>query len=289
MLSHIDKSPVNYGTRSARILNFVSVSGAHVIATPVSPSNRVVARIGIAGWSFSSADSALFGEGESVLSRYATRFNAVEINSSFHRSHQHKTYVRWADSVPNDFRFSVKIPKTITHQAKLRATGKLQDQFLAEVSGLGDRLGGLLIQLPPSLALDPRIVSTFFSVVLRRTSVSLACEPRHASWFTSQAEDILMRHKVTRVAADPAKIAGSDRVAGSGPWRYWRWHGSPRMYYSGYTAQALHELVKAVRCETPEGVEPWIIFDNTAHGHASSNAFQLQTRLVKARASKGEG
>ena len=245
-------------------------------------------RIGCAGWSIASAHSALFGKGDSVLARYATRFNAVEINSSFYRPHQHKTYVRWADTVPADFRFSAKIPKTITHESRLQGTNNLLDKFLSEISGLGEKLGGLLVQLPPSLKFDTRIASTFFSSLRQGTSVALACEPRHATWFTDEAEGLLMREDVTRVAADPAPIANSNHIAGSGPWRYWRWHGSPQMYYSNYTDAALIELASTVRIETPDNIAPWIIFDNTANGHATTNAIQLQSLLGTASDHKGE-
>ena len=77
----------------------------------------------------------------SHLQRYAARLPAVEINSSFHRPHTTATYARWAANVPPDFRFSVKLPRTITHQHKLRDCAPLVDEFLAQASGLGERLG----------------------------------------------------------------------------------------------------------------------------------------------------
>ncbi|WP_155518861.1 DUF72 domain-containing protein, partial [Xanthomonas euvesicatoria] len=81
---------------------------------PARPSGAIArVRCGCAGWSIPAADRAQFGEGASVLQRYATRFDAVEINSSFYRPHRASTYARWADSVPEDFRFSVKLPRSI--------------------------------------------------------------------------------------------------------------------------------------------------------------------------------
>ena len=76
--------------------------------------------IGCAGWSIPREYRELFGTGDSVLARYASLFSVAEINSSFYRSHQHATYARWAASVPAGFRFSVKIPKTISHEMGLR-------------------------------------------------------------------------------------------------------------------------------------------------------------------------
>ena len=110
-------------------------------------------RIGTAGWSVPSRFAALVPAGGSHLERYVRCFDGAEINSSFHRPHQRKTYERWAQSTPSSFRFSVKIPKSISHEQGLAGCGALLDSFAAEVAGLGDRLGVLLLQLPPKLAL----------------------------------------------------------------------------------------------------------------------------------------
>jgi uncharacterized protein YecE (DUF72 family) len=188
-------------------------------------------RIGCAGWSIPGRYAALTGEGESMLARYATRFSAVEINSSFYRPHQQRTYERWAASVPAGFRFSVKLPKAVSHDAALRGCGPALDRFLEETAGLGRRLGGLLLQLPPSHAFDARVAAGFFGLLRRRTDTPVVCEPRHASWFTPQAEALLGRHSVARVAADPARgatgvgmarrgcITASTTRRRSSPWR----------------------------------------------------------------------
>lgn len=254
----------------------------------MSPANHPPGspRIGCAGWSIPAVHASLFGAGDSVLARYATRFDAVEINSSFHRPHRHATYARWAATVPPGFRFSVKLPRSITHDARLRATGALLDRFEGEVSGLGRKLGGLLVQLPPSLAFDARVAATFFAMLRRRFSVPIACEPRHASWFGAAADRLWARHRIARVAADPAPVSGSDAAVGAGPWRYWRWHGAPRMYYSAYDDTALAELAAAVRAGTPARTTPWVIFDNTAHGHAVDDAARLQALLAPARGAR---
>jgi uncharacterized protein YecE (DUF72 family) len=108
----------------------------------------------------------------------------VEINSSFHKPHRRKTYERWAASVPADFAFGVKAPREITHGLRLARAGAALDAFLAQASGLGSKLGVLLFQLPPSLAFDARTTATFFRVLRKRHAGRVACEPRHATWFT---------------------------------------------------------------------------------------------------------
>src|SRR5689334_1485118 len=132
--------------------------------------------VAIAGWSIRKEQAALFAAGGSHLERYASRFDAVEINSSFYGSHQQKTYEKWASSVPARFRFSVKMPKTLTHERCLEDTGENLRRFLRDISGLGSKLGCVLVQLPPGLAYDPRTVETFFSALRRKHRGLIACE-----------------------------------------------------------------------------------------------------------------
>src|ERR1700754_3264244 len=123
---------------------------------------RSLVRIGTAGWSVPSRYAAMVPTDGSHLERYARCLNAVEINSSFYRPHQRKTYERWAQSTPAGFNFSVKIPKAITHEQRLRDCGAWLDRFSSEVSGLGGKLGVLLVQLPPKLAFDRQLTDRFF-------------------------------------------------------------------------------------------------------------------------------
>lgn len=250
-------------------------------------SRRRTVRIGCAGWAIPAADRASFGDGDSVLARYATRFDAVEINSSFYRSHAPATYRRWAESVPAGFRFSVKLPRTITHEARLQGVSALLDGFFDEVRELGHRLAGVLVQLPPSLAFDARVTSIFLRMLRARHAGGIALEPRHRSWFDNmKADDLLQRHDVARVAADPSPASGGDQAAGSANWQYFRWHGSPRMYYSRYDDDALARLAARVSGGAGGG-ERWVIFDNTAHGHAVPDALRLRGMLAVASPAKG--
>lgn len=233
-------------------------------------------RIGCAGWSVRSSQGALFGDGDSHLARYATRFDTVEINSSFYRPHHTQTYTRWAASVPKDFRFSVKLPKAITHQARLVDADAAIARFADEVAGLGDKLGGVLVQLPPSLAFEAKIADAFFTTLRSRILAPIACEPRHASWFVPDVDQLWRAHAITRVAADPARLPEAAHVGGAGPWRYWRWHGSPRIYYSAYDDAVLQALASELRAHAQAGRTAWCIFDNTALGHAVTDAMKLQ-------------
>lgn len=236
-------------------------------------------RIGCAGWSIPSRHAALFGDGDSHLARYATRFDIAEINSTFYRPHQARTFERWAASVPVRFRFSAKLPRDITHEARLQGVGDALSAFFDAVDGLGSRLGGVLVQLPPSLAFDARVAGRFFAMVRRRFASRVACEPRHASWFTPAADAVLVRHAIARVAADPAPVPEAAAPGGArspARWSYWRWHGAPRMYYSRYDDDALRALAAALLRQAAARTPAWCLLDNTAHGHAMDDAARLQ-------------
>ena len=234
------------------------------------------ARVGTAGWAIPAAVRDRFGDGASALERYATRFDAAEINSSFHRPHRRSTYERWARSVPAAFRFAVKLPKAITHGRKLVDCAEPLARFAEEVSGLGDRRGPLLIQLPPSFTFDAALVEAFLGDLRDVLHGAVACEPRHPSWFVAGVGGWLADRQVARVAADPAPVPAAAEPGGWGGLRYRRLHGSPRTYWSGYDADAIERHAAAA---VQPGVESWTIYDNTAGGEAAGNALALVVRL----------
>lgn len=238
--------------------------------------------IGTAGWSIPSAYRPDFPRTGTQLERYAARFDAVEINSSFYRPHRRATYERWTATVPSGFRFSVKLPKAITHERRLLDCAPLLDRFADEVGGLGEKLGALLMQLPPSLGFDPRISEAFFAALRSAVDAPLLCEPRHPDWFTKQAETMLRDHRIARVAADPAPAPGAERSGGWTGLRYLRLHGTPVMYRSSYDHARL--LGYTSMLNEPDGSgQTWCIFDNTASGAAVGNARDLRDLVGDAR------
>jgi uncharacterized protein YecE (DUF72 family) len=207
--------------------------------------------VGTAGWSIPRASSQrCVGDG-THLQRYARIFSCAEINSSFHRPHAATTYARWAASTPVDFRFSVKVPKQITHEQRLVRSRRALETFLAESEGLGARRGPLLVQLPPSLEFEPRVANRFFALVRSLYEGPLVCEPRHQTWFASAGDTLFTRYQVARVAADP------------------------RTYWSSYAPAFIDGVATTMRAQA----EAWCIFDNTASGAALENAWDLLQRL----------
>jgi uncharacterized protein YecE (DUF72 family) len=236
-------------------------------------------RIGTAGWTISREVREQFPDTGSGLERYAARFNAAEINTSFYRAHRPDTWARWAASVPADFRFAVKLPKAITHVARLVDCSGALREFADQITGLGERRGPILAQLPPSLAFDARVARTFLAALRRTFGGTAVIEPRHPSWFDPAPDALLAELEVARVAADPMSVPAA---ASPGGWRgldYFRLHGSPHTYWSRYGEARITEWAGRIAGDR----ETWVIFDNTAGGGAAGDALTLAKLLAAPR------
>lgn len=237
--------------------------------------------VGCAGWSISGAHKERFPEPGSHLERYARCLSGVEINSCFYRSHQGKTYARWANSVPPAFRFAVKLFKKMTHELGLANCDDHLAKYLDEVTELGEKLGVILIQLPPKRDYAPDVAETFLQQLRRRYCGPVVIEPRHATWFSDAAQCVLTTYHIGKVAADPVVkgdqfvVGADDRVA------YFRLHGSPQMYYSNYEKPFLDDLSVKLAHQRRLSKQVWCIFDNTALGHAVSNALYIQSLVFQ--------
>ena len=238
----------------------------------------MIYRIGTAGWTVPPGDG---GEG-THLERYSRCFDAVELNSSFHRPHLRTTYARWAASVPPEFRFSVKVPKLVTHELRLRRCRSETADFLDQVCGLGEKLEVLLVQLPPSLEFDRRCAIAFFRLLGGFGRAYIVCEPRHASWFVPRTDAVLQELGVARAVADPAVVAAAAREGGHRACAYHRLHGSPHMYYSSYPPDFIAAVAGRMQAPSPAAQAIWCIFDNTAAGAAWRNAWELRNLFVPA-------
>ena len=230
--------------------------------------------VGCAGWTIPRETVDAFPADGSHLERYARVFSTVEINSCFYRPHQVRTYERWAASVPEDFRFSVKLPRTITHEAALVDIEAPLRQFGVEAGALGEKLGCVLVQLPPKLAFDPEIAAPFFSRLQDVFGCTIACEGRHPSWFGEGATALLTERAIVRVIADPAKGQEGPHVPTTST-MYVRLHGAPRIYYSSYSDDYLKQLTHDLSIHTAAGRTVWVVFDNTASGASVPNALAI--------------
>lgn len=234
--------------------------------------------VGTAAWSIPKATADRFpGDGPS-LSRYAAVLDGVEINSSFYRRHKPETWQRWADSVPDRFRFAVKMPRRVTHDLQLADTETDVDLFLSDIQALGEKLGPILIQLPPKLAFELTVVDVFLAHLRSLFDGRVVIEPRHQSWGTAEASALLRARNVARVTPDPPVIPVAPTMNAES-FLYLRLHGSPRIYYSSYRQEEIARFRRQLDFASPDS---WCIFDNTASGAALPNALEtLDLRLYK--------
>ena len=136
------------------------------------------------------------------------------------------------------------------------------------------------MQLPPSLEFDHARARKFLSLLRGRFSGDVVCEPRHASWFGDQSDNLLKEFHIARAAVDPAGVPDSTQPGGLASLAYFRLQGSPRKYYSAYPGEYLDTLA-AQLASLVVGASAWCIFDNTASGSAVQTAFELTAKLRK--------
>ena len=228
--------------------------------------------IGTAGWSIPKQHAPEFSSIGTHLERYAKTFNCAEINSSFYRPHRPSTWARWASSVPPNFRFSVKVPRAISHESGLVCPNEQLRAFLEQITALGDRLGPLLIQLPPKQGFEESTALRFLeSFRAEFLSGPIVLEPRHPSWFSPGVNAMLERLHISRVAADPATVEEGRVPAGDLSLAYFR------TYYSSYDDASLDRIAHAIHGLCSSCV--YCIFDNTALGHATGNALEIARRV----------
>lgn len=245
------------------------------------------AEIGVSGWAYREWQGKFYPKGlarAKELAYAAERIPTIEMNSPFYRLQQESTYQKWAAAVPENFTFAVKGWRGVTHFKKLRGAKDAVDQFFnSGVWQLGDKLGPVLWQLPPSLKFDAEVMENFFEQLPKHhpetaKPVRYAVEPRDESFNAVQVEEIFREHNVALVNADSAgRHPHFDALTAD--FAYVRLHGSPRIYYSNYTEEALAKWATRISGWMGEGADCYLYFDNTAAGHAPANALQLRELL----------
>jgi uncharacterized protein YecE (DUF72 family) len=223
--------------------------------------------IATAAWSIPKKVADRFSQQGSGLSRYASVFDGVEINSTFYSRHMKSTFARWADSVPGGFRFSLKIPKEITHIRAMKDIAEPFDAFLGDIAPLGEKRGPLLCQLPPSMTFDADVLETAFKTIRDADQGPIVIEVRHKSWASDEALDLLKSFAIDRVLADPAPVWPVEDF--ERPPKYARLHGKPKIYHSSYSHDEIRSFSDLL---APDG---WCVFDNTASGAAIENALTM--------------
>jgi uncharacterized protein YecE (DUF72 family) len=201
------------------------------------------------------------------LAYYAEHFATVELNVTFYRMPAADTFRGWRDAVPDDFRFAVKASRYISHILRLREPQASVDYLMERAGLLGDRLGPILLQLPPSLSIDLERLDETLRAFGGRASV--AVEARHRSWFVPAFCELLREHGAAFVLAD--RRGPITPLWEAAPWTYLRLHhgtATPRSCYGDRALRSWTERLAAL----PNGADGYVFFNNDHGACAVSNA-----------------
>ena len=234
--------------------------------------------VGCSGWVYKHWRGLFYPEGlpqKRWFERYAEEFDTVEINATFYRLPLASTFEGWRDKAPPGFHYAVKVNRFITHMKKLLDCEEAVDNFIALARPLGQTLGPLLYQLPPSLHKNLERLDAFLERLPR--DLEQVVEFRHKSWYDEEVLALLDRHGIGFVAHD-LKGLKSPRWA-SGRTAYVRFHGSGGKYWGRYSDEALIEWTDWCLDQSRSGRSVWCYFNNDIHGHAIEDARTLKSMV----------
>ncbi len=242
--------------------------------------------IGTSGWIYPHWGDGVFYPADlkqhDWLDFYARHFATVEVNNSFYRLPSKEVFEAWHKQTPPHFLFAVKGSRFITHMKKLKDPETSTAKFLQNVSGLKEKLGVILFQLPPFWKLNLERLSDFLEYLKEQKivpGVRIALEIRNPSWHTPELHRVLARHNVALVFADWPDLDVRDPVTAD--FVYVRRHGPTWLYSSGYSDEHLRELADQIVNWVDSGRDVFVYFNNDAGGYAVENARQLQQFIAE--------
>jgi len=207
------------------------------------------------------------------LEFYAGHFNTVELNNSFYRLPSESAFAVWRDSSPANFAFAVKVSRFITHIKRLKNTEEAVETFMSRARLLGEKLGPLLYQLPPTMHRDDDRLGSFLGTLPQQ--MKHVIEFRHESWIDDRVFEILRKHNVGFCVFDMPSL--NCPLVATADFAYIRLHGSTGLYYSCYTDEELADWAERLARLTAE--EVYIYFNNDAEAFAVRNAVTLREYL----------
>lgn len=237
--------------------------------------------VGTSGWSYPHWRGVLYPEEARPadwLRIYAATFRTVELNSSFYHMPRPETFRRQAEQTPAGFLFAVKAHRSITHEMRLEQAGARWAEFVDNALALGEKLGPILLQFPPSFRANPERLRGFLAANAedpRSQTLRLAFEFRHASWFESEAAAILREQGAALVVADSSRYPQAP-LEPQGAFVYLRFHGPGALFASSYSEQQLEEWAGRIRGWLASGRDVYAYFNNDAAGCAVRNALRLR-------------
>ncbi|MBN0047213.1 DUF72 domain-containing protein [Streptomyces actuosus] len=228
--------------------------------------------VGTSGWQYRDWRGVLYPPGVPVrlwLEEYAARFATVELNNAFYRLPEREMFESWRDRVPPDFVVAVKASRYLTHIRRLREPEEPVGRLMSHAAGLGDRLGPVLLQLPPTLRADPGLLDACLGCFPVGTRV--AVEPRHTSWWTDGVRRVLARRGAALCWADVLSRPATPlwRTAG---WGYVRFHQGRAAAWPHYGRQALRTWAGRVAGAFPDGEDVYAYFNNDPEAAAVGDA-----------------
>lgn len=239
--------------------------------------------IGTSGWSYKDWGKRFYPAdltSTQQLPFLAQTFNSVELNASFYRLPQSKTFSNWREKTPSNFRFAVKLSRFITHIKRLHEVEDSWKLFLEHSSAMGDKLAVVLVQLPPSFkATDETLADVEAFLSYAAADHKLALEFRHSTCFEQPMLDILAKYKVCLVSAESSRFPHSPTGFAPASFVYYRFHGPERLYASPYGEDALVPWAKEMKQFLKDGKDIFAYFDNDVQGYALEDARILQ-RLI---------
>jgi uncharacterized protein YecE (DUF72 family) len=242
-------------------------------------------RIGCSGWQYKHWRGDFYPAGVPTsrwLEYYAARFDTVEINNSFYRLPEEKTFDAWRDRVPRHFVYAVKASRYITHLKKLKEPGDAVDLLFSRVTHLEHALGPVLYQLPPRWPLNLKRLNVFLRTLPRHRHHVV--EFRDPSWYVDEVFESLHEHRVALCLHDmQGSATGLRRI---GPLVYVRFHG-PAKYQGGYSNDRLAECSAWCAARIAEGVSVYAYFNNDVGGHAPRDAMRFREMTLLANHAYG--
>ena len=209
------------------------------------------------------------------LNFYATQFNTVEINSTFYRRPRPQTLQNWYERTGEDFKFFIKIPKTITHIKRLKDTAAETTDFCNHIhNGIKEKLAGFLFQMPPSFHYSEEHLEQLIKTVDSR--FLNVVEFRHKSWWTEEIFETLKKKNIVFSGVSFPKDIPDDFIINNSKSVYYRLHGVPVLFKSEYSVEELEKLAKEIK-KAKQDV--FIFFNNTWGTAALKNALYLKKIL----------
>jgi len=243
---------------------------------------QLAIRVGTSGWNYWHWKEVFYPAEtprREWLSFYQSKFDTVELNSSFYHLPRPATFAKWREASPEGFVWTLKANRQITHFTRLAERAPVE-KFLAAADAMGEKLGVILFQLPQSLRFDAKAAARFLKWL--PADHRCALEPRHKTWFEPAALDLLREHGVALCIADSGgRFPSAEEITTE--FVYVRFHGGEQLYASRYTSEQMREWARKLRMW---GRPAFVYFNNDFQGYAAENAVELKQALSESAESR---